>query len=359
MPISVDLPPRPDGPYGATKLFGERLGKSLAAAFDLTFIALRLGWIQVGANLAETLPDDWARAMWLSNGDLIRLFDCAVEAELDERDVRGRQRRVEQPGEPLGPERRGRAARLLPRGRRLRRGALKPRRRRHGARPSRRADGPGRSCRAGPASGIPARSSAPRPPAGASPPPHPRTDVDRRAQPDDRAARPARGRHVDAQQILLELHQRLGRPLQRRALPHVVSRIAEELHDREQVVQVASQRLRLLRRRLRPGQGVEARPPQLLHPDRDRIVATLDPAAVLDPFEDPPAEVREPLQERARLGRARGTRTPSAPASPRHSDRSARPAADASWTRQVSRSSRPSISARSAGSGSWPRGTDT
>jgi nucleoside-diphosphate-sugar epimerase len=85
MPISVDLPPRPDGPYGATKLVGERLGKSLATAFDLAFIALRLGWIQVGANLAETLPDEWARAMWLSNGDLIRLFDCAVEAELDER----------------------------------------------------------------------------------------------------------------------------------------------------------------------------------------------------------------------------------------------------------------------------------
>ncbi len=85
MPISVDLPPRPDGPYGATKLVGERLGKSLAAAFDLTFIALRLGWIQVGENLAETLPDPWARDMWLSNGDLIRLFDCAVEAELDER----------------------------------------------------------------------------------------------------------------------------------------------------------------------------------------------------------------------------------------------------------------------------------
>ncbi len=84
IPITVDLPPRPDGPYGATKLVGERLGKSLASAFDLAFIALRLGWIQVGANLAETLPDPWARDMWLSNGDLIRLFDCAVEAELDE-----------------------------------------------------------------------------------------------------------------------------------------------------------------------------------------------------------------------------------------------------------------------------------
>jgi NAD(P)-dependent dehydrogenase (short-subunit alcohol dehydrogenase family) len=85
MPITVDLPPKPDGPYGATKLMGERLGRSLARAFDITFIALRLGWIQSGENRPDTLPDDWARAMWLSNNDLIRLFDCAVEAELDDR----------------------------------------------------------------------------------------------------------------------------------------------------------------------------------------------------------------------------------------------------------------------------------
>jgi NAD+ dependent glucose-6-phosphate dehydrogenase len=83
--ITVDLPPLPDGPYGATKLMGERFGKSLARAFDITFIALRLGWNQRGANRPETLPDEWARAMWLSNGDLVRLFESAVEAELDER----------------------------------------------------------------------------------------------------------------------------------------------------------------------------------------------------------------------------------------------------------------------------------
>ncbi len=85
MPITVDLPPRPDSPYGATKLMGERLGRSLARAFDITFIALRLGWIQHGANRPETLPDEWARAMWLSNDDLVRLFECAVEAELEDR----------------------------------------------------------------------------------------------------------------------------------------------------------------------------------------------------------------------------------------------------------------------------------
>ena len=85
MPITVDLPPKPDGPYGATKLMGERLGRSLSHAFDITFIALRLGWVQLGENRPDTLPDDWARSLWLSNDDLIRLFDAAVEAELGDR----------------------------------------------------------------------------------------------------------------------------------------------------------------------------------------------------------------------------------------------------------------------------------
>jgi NAD+ dependent glucose-6-phosphate dehydrogenase len=85
MRITPDLPPRPDGPYGASKLMGERLGRSVASAFDMTFIALRLGWVQPGENRPETLPDDWSRRMWLSNRDLVRLFEAAVECELDER----------------------------------------------------------------------------------------------------------------------------------------------------------------------------------------------------------------------------------------------------------------------------------
>jgi NAD+ dependent glucose-6-phosphate dehydrogenase len=82
-PITVDLPPKPDGPYGATKLMGERLGMAHASDFDLTFVALRIGWVQRGENRPETLPDDWARSIWLSNADLVRLFTCAVEADLD------------------------------------------------------------------------------------------------------------------------------------------------------------------------------------------------------------------------------------------------------------------------------------
>src|SRR5262249_857511 len=64
-PITVQRDPLPDGPYGAAKLFGERLGQSLARTFDLTFIALRLGWVQEGSNRPETLPDDRSRKHWL------------------------------------------------------------------------------------------------------------------------------------------------------------------------------------------------------------------------------------------------------------------------------------------------------
>jgi nucleoside-diphosphate-sugar epimerase len=83
--IGVDLPPRPGNVYGMLKLVGERLGQSLALAFDLTFIALRIGWVQEGRNRPETLPDDWGKKMWLSNHDLVQLFDAAVEAEIEDR----------------------------------------------------------------------------------------------------------------------------------------------------------------------------------------------------------------------------------------------------------------------------------
>ncbi len=85
-PITEHLPPMPDGPYGLTKLIGERLGESAARAFDLTFLALRIGWVQIGANPPETLPDDWARSIWLSNRDMEQLFEKAIEVELEEVD---------------------------------------------------------------------------------------------------------------------------------------------------------------------------------------------------------------------------------------------------------------------------------
>lgn len=83
LPITEGLPPRPGNPYGAAKLFGERLGKSFAHAFQIAVVAIRLGWVQRGANDPSTMPDDWSRQLWLSNDDLVRLFDRAVEADLE------------------------------------------------------------------------------------------------------------------------------------------------------------------------------------------------------------------------------------------------------------------------------------
>lgn len=86
-PITEDLPPKPDGPYGGTKLMGERLGRAFAAAFDLEFIALRIGWNQRGpTNTPDTLPSEWDRHIWLSDADQVRLFTAAVEADLPDAD---------------------------------------------------------------------------------------------------------------------------------------------------------------------------------------------------------------------------------------------------------------------------------
>jgi nucleoside-diphosphate-sugar epimerase len=82
-PITEEMTPLPGNSYGATKLMGERLGRAAAAAYQLSFVALRIGWVLNGENRPESLPDDWARKLWLSNDDLFRLFDCAAHAELE------------------------------------------------------------------------------------------------------------------------------------------------------------------------------------------------------------------------------------------------------------------------------------
>jgi uronate dehydrogenase len=93
--ITTDLPPRPgaryisDGQprdssaYGTAKLFGERLGKCYAAARGLSVIAIRIGWVRPGENLAQEVPPErgpWFRLMWLSNRDYCQLMERCIEA---------------------------------------------------------------------------------------------------------------------------------------------------------------------------------------------------------------------------------------------------------------------------------------
>jgi nucleoside-diphosphate-sugar epimerase len=98
-PITEALPPlcgthyehegarRDSTPYAAAKLFGERLGRTYAAARDMEVIAVRIGWVWRGDNRPQDLPAErggWFRQMWLSNGDFCRLMECCLTAELAE-----------------------------------------------------------------------------------------------------------------------------------------------------------------------------------------------------------------------------------------------------------------------------------
>jgi nucleoside-diphosphate-sugar epimerase len=100
--LTTDLPPLPgtryvasgqprdSTPYASAKLFGERLGRSLALAGGPEFIAARLGWIKPGDNPATGIPaerGDWFRLMWLSNRDYCQLMERCIVADLAEKFV--------------------------------------------------------------------------------------------------------------------------------------------------------------------------------------------------------------------------------------------------------------------------------
>ena len=99
IPITEELPPKPglryiadgaerfSGPYAATKLFGERVGRRYADARDLEVVAVRIGWVWRGMNIPSELPVErgaWFRQMWLSNRDFLQLMDRCLAAPLRE-----------------------------------------------------------------------------------------------------------------------------------------------------------------------------------------------------------------------------------------------------------------------------------
>ena len=95
--ITVDTPPRPgtrwaqedkihdSTPYGALKLVGERVGQGFAAAYGMSVVNVRIGWVMHGENGAGAISDavgEWARLMWLSNRDYCQLMERAIAADL-------------------------------------------------------------------------------------------------------------------------------------------------------------------------------------------------------------------------------------------------------------------------------------
>ncbi|WP_018181498.1 NAD-dependent epimerase/dehydratase family protein [Kaistia granuli] len=110
--LHEDLPPLPgtrwrndagssdSTPYAVAKLMGERLCCSLATRDGLTAVALRIGWCQPGENHPSSIsasgtPNSrldnldaaarcdlaWFRGMWLSNRDLVGIFEASLRAD--------------------------------------------------------------------------------------------------------------------------------------------------------------------------------------------------------------------------------------------------------------------------------------
>jgi nucleoside-diphosphate-sugar epimerase len=80
----VDGQERDSSAYGSAKLFGERLGKCYSEIHDISVIAVRIGWVKVGANRPQDIPPDrgpWFKLMWLSNRDFCRLIEKCILAD--------------------------------------------------------------------------------------------------------------------------------------------------------------------------------------------------------------------------------------------------------------------------------------
>jgi nucleoside-diphosphate-sugar epimerase len=94
--LTTDLPPLPganyvvDGEkrdstaYASAKLFGERLGQGFADTYGISVVAVRIGWVKVGANRPQDIPSErgsWFKLMWLSNRDYCQLMEKCIVAD--------------------------------------------------------------------------------------------------------------------------------------------------------------------------------------------------------------------------------------------------------------------------------------
>ncbi|MBI2938813.1 MAG: NAD(P)-dependent oxidoreductase [Chloroflexi bacterium] len=74
--VTPEMPVRPDGYYGASKAFGEALGRYYADAFGLSIICLRIGSFQPRPQDRRHL------STWLSPRDLAQLTWRAIESDV-------------------------------------------------------------------------------------------------------------------------------------------------------------------------------------------------------------------------------------------------------------------------------------
>jgi uronate dehydrogenase len=77
--VTPDMPPCPSSVYGATKLFGEALGRYYAGE-RMGVASIRLGGV-APADEERVRTDERFRSLWCSPDDLARLFVAAVDSD--------------------------------------------------------------------------------------------------------------------------------------------------------------------------------------------------------------------------------------------------------------------------------------
>ena len=88
--VATDAPLRPDSLYGASKLWGETLGRLYAERHGLEVVCLRIGWVPAedkppsSVAMRREPPKVAQRApgMWLSHRDCLSLVEAALTAEV-------------------------------------------------------------------------------------------------------------------------------------------------------------------------------------------------------------------------------------------------------------------------------------
>ncbi len=75
--LTSDLPPHPDGPYGVSKSVGETLVRYFADFRGMSGVAMRICSFRPEPGNAREL------ATWLSPGDMVRLAEACLSADLD------------------------------------------------------------------------------------------------------------------------------------------------------------------------------------------------------------------------------------------------------------------------------------
>ena len=75
-PVDVDMPPRPDGFYGVSKVAGEALCRLYSDKFGLSTIAIRIG------SYGDAPEDTRQLHTWLSRADAVRAFVAAMTTDV-------------------------------------------------------------------------------------------------------------------------------------------------------------------------------------------------------------------------------------------------------------------------------------